>query len=230
MYDQRRLKRHLTKWNSVPLLCGFLVPLFLVSALAAGLTLVSSFDESNESWRAYDYNGGIAGGGNVWPPLHWESSGGVNNSGYAWADDSMWRIDTPEQPHSILALIFYRSWIKAGPVDLRDAAISVHLRGDDLDLKGSKCYFWALNGRIGTRWHFKSAPIAVSQGRWTKAAKLTLKNDEKLWHRSWSRNPARPASLDQVLREAESYGFSFLGFNGEVTGKLSIDQFTIQTK
>lgn len=212
--------------SSLIVLAGLLV----ATSAAAGLALVSNFDRDNESWRAYDYNGGIAGGGNVWFPLHWESRGGVGNSGYAWADDSMWRIDTPEQPHSILSLIFYRAWIKAGPVDLRDAEITVHLRGDGLDLKGSKCYFWVLNNRNGTRWHFNSAPIAITAGRWGTAEKLILKNDEKLWHRSWSRNPATPASLDQVLREAESYGFSFLGFHGEVTGKLSIDQFTIRTR
>jgi len=66
----------------------------LVSAsAAASLALVSTFDKDNESWRAYDYNGGIAGGGNVWFPLHWESRRGVGNSGYAWADDFMWRIN-----------------------------------------------------------------------------------------------------------------------------------------
>ena len=36
------------------------------------------------------------------------------------------------------------------PLDLRGAEVSVYLRGDDLDLKGAKCYFWALAG--GTRW------------------------------------------------------------------------------
>lgn len=213
------------QWKVI-LLCAA----WITVSSAAGVSLLSTFDKNNESWRAYDYNGGIAGGGNVWPPLHWESRGGVNDSGYAWADDSMWRIDTPEQPHSILALIFYRSWIKAGPVDLRNARISVHLRGDNLDMKGAKCYFWVVNNRIGTRWHFTSSPIGVSRGRWGSAETLSLNNDEKLWHRSWSRNPAAPASLDQVLREAESYGFSFLGFTAEVTGRLSIDQFTIQTQ
>lgn len=230
MSDRRQRKSDHTKSKSIPALYGLLITVLGVAAAAAGQMLITSFDGSNESWRAYDYNGGIAGGGNVWPPLHWESSGGVNNSGYGWADDSMWRIDTPEQPHSILALIFYRSWIKAKPIDLRDAEISVHLRGDNLDLKGAKCYFWVVNSRIGTRWHFTSTPIAVTQRRWGKAEKLTLKNDEKLWHRSWSRNPATPASLDQALGEAESYGFSFVGFSGEVTGRLSIDRFTIQTK
>jgi hypothetical protein len=54
-----------------------------------------------------------------------------------------------------------------------------------------------------------------------------LKNDERLWHRSWSRYPENPASLDQCLGVAESYGFSFTGFSLEPTGKFSMDELVI---
>ena len=39
---------------------------------------------------------------------------------------SRMRIDTPEKPHSILPLIFYRNWVKAKALDVRGAD---HLRG-----------------------------------------------------------------------------------------------------
>ena len=192
--------------------------------------LHSSFDSDREGWQAYDYNGGIAGGGNVFYPLNWEKSGGVNDSGYVWADDSQWRIDTPESPNSILAFIIYRSWVNGAALDLREAEVSVCLRGENLDLKGAQCYFWALDQEIGTRWHYISQPLNVAQGKWGKAVRFRLKNQESLWHRSWARTPSNPASLDEVLRTCDSYGFSFLNFSAEVTGKLSMDELQIRLK
>jgi len=206
--------------------------LWLVASLcsaAAGAEpgVTNSFNSGAEGWQVYDYNGGIAGGGNVFFPVAWERSGGVDNSGFIWADDSKWRIDTPENPHSILALIIYQSWVKAGALDLRDAELSVCLRGDKLDLKGAKCYFWVLDNQKGTRWHYTAQPLTISEDRWGEKQKLVLKNDESLWHRSWSRNPQNSASLDEVLGDCDSYGFSFVGFSDEVTGKFSMDELTI---
>src|SRR5262249_42464931 len=149
--------------------------------------IANHFDKDGEAWQVYDYNGGIAGGGNVFFPVTWEKTGGVNNSGYIWGDDKRWRIDTPDNPHSILAFILNRSWAtgkakppttaQTDPLDLRGAEVSVYLRGDDLDLKGAKCYFWALAG--GTRWHYKDQPLKIEPGKWGEKLTLTLKNEEK---------------------------------------------------
>jgi hypothetical protein len=194
---------------------------------ASARRLRNTFDSGPEGWQVYDYNGG-SGSQNVFYPVTWEKAGGVRNSGYVWGDDSRWRIDTPEQPNSILAFIVYRNWVKGDQLDLRDAKVSVYLRGDRLDLKGAKCYFWALDNQIGTRWHYVSQPLPVAEGAWGGKVTFTLKSDEKLWHRTWARNPASPASLDHVLRECDSYGFSFLGFSGEVTGKFAMDELEIE--
>ena len=35
--------------------------------------------------------------------------------------------------------------------------------------------------------------------------------------------------LEQVLAAAESYGFSFVGFGGEVSGRLSLGSFAISS-
>ena len=195
-----------------------------------GSLLLNSFNSDREGWQAYDYNGGIAGGGNVFYPLNWEKAGGVNTSGYVWADDSQWRIDTPESPNSILAFIIYRKWVSGLALDLREAEVSVFLRGDGLNLKGGRCYFWALDQESGTRWHYTSQPLEVTQGRWGEPLRFRLKNQESLWHRTWARTPSNPASLDEVLRTCDSYGFSFLNFSGEVTGKLSMDELAIRLK
>jgi len=191
------------------------------------LSVVDTFDANAEGWQVYDYNGGISGGGNVFYPATWESSGGVGNSGYVWGDDSRWRIDTPEDPHSILSFIVYRRWIGGGTLDLRDARMSVSLRGDALDLKGGSVYFWVLgHGGGTTRWHLTTSPLDVADGEWDSLQSVILANDESLWHRSWAWEN-NPASLDQVLRSADSYGFSFVGFSEEVTGRFSMDQLSL---
>jgi len=204
----------------------------LASSLAIdawdGSIVLNSFNSDREGWQTYDYNGGIAGGGNVFYPLHWEKSGGVGNTGHVWADDSQWRIDTPESPNSILAFIIYRKWLNGSALDLREAQVSVSLRGDGMNLKGARCYFWALDQEIGTPWHYTSQPLEVTQSRWGKPLRFRLNNKESLWHRSWARTPSNPASLDEVLRTCDSYGFSFLNFSGEVTGKFSMDELEIR--
>ena len=95
-------------------------------------------------------------------------------------------------------------------------------RGDDLDLKGAECYFWVHSG--GTRWHYTGRPLKIHHGEWGPPEHFVLVNDESLWHRSWA--PSR-ASLDALLKNSASYGFSFVGFSEEVTGKLSMDQFEL---
>jgi hypothetical protein len=155
--------------------------------------------------------------------------GGVDNSPYIHTDHTRWSADTPENPISILALIFYFSWVNLDPMDLREAEVSVYLRGDNLQLSGAKCYFWV--NSPGVRWHLTSRPLTVTEGRWaTEPNRFTLVNDESLWHNSWSSIPPRFQSLDSMLRRAHSYGFSFVGYVSEVTGKFSMDEFELRTK
>jgi len=201
---------------------------------------VNTFDNDRESWQIYDYNGGSGGKNNVFFLASWERTGGLGNSGYIWADDSRWRIDTPEDPHSILPLILYHRWValdaeaggpnetprptgflKEDAMDLRGAEVSVHLRGDGLDLKGARCYFWVHGA--GTRWHYTGRPLRITAGEWGPPEHFILDNDEARWHRSWQDEP-----LDEALRNSVSYGISFVGFSEEVTGKLSMEHFEMR--
>ena len=187
----------------------------------------NSFNKGPEGWCSYDYHASIVSGGhNIFILAVWEGKGGVGNSGYVWTDHTRWSADTPEKPLSILPFIFYRCWVGADPVDLRETEVSVFLRGDGLKPDGARCFFWVHSP--STRWHCTSQPLAIAEGSWAaKPCRFTLRNDEALWHRSWSGDPAHPASLDQVLGQAYSYGFSFVGFSSEVSGRLSMDEFEI---
>jgi hypothetical protein len=187
----------------------------------------NSFTKGPEGWCSYDYHASmVAGGRNIFVLATWSADGGVDNAGYIWADQNRWSADTPEKPLSILPLLFYPSWINQDPAKLLQAEVSVYLRGDDLRLDGAQCLFWAHVG--GTRWHYSSQPLEITQGHWAdQPNRFTLKNDESLWHMSWSNTPDNPAPLDAVLQGAHSYGFSFVGFSSEVTGRFCMAEFEI---
>ncbi len=59
---------------------------------------------------------------------------------------------------------------------------------------------------------------------------LTLNADPAQWYRSWL-NPSIPeVSLEQGLAGVQSYGFSFVGFGSEVSGRLALGEFAINTR
>lgn len=187
----------------------------------------NSFSKGPEGWCSYDYHASmVAGGENVFILTSWAKTGGVNGGRYVWTDNTRWSADTPEKPLSILPLLFYRHWINEDPVDLRGCAVSVYLRGDNLRLDSAQCYFWAVTH--GARWHYTAQPLAITEGAWADAPqKFVLHDDEARWHNSWTANPARPVALTDLLRNVVSYGFAFVGFSSEVTGRLSLAEFSI---
>ena len=188
----------------------------------------NSFDSGPEGWCSYDYHASIvAGGPNICILTTWEKQGGVDNSGYVWVDHARWSADTPEKPISILPLLFYQNWINADPIDLSNAEVSVYLRGDNLRLDGAQCFFWIHGDH--TRWHYTSHPLSISDVCWSSAPlRFVLRNDETFWHHSWSRDRDNPTPLGVLLGRVESYGFSFVGFSSEVTGRLCMDEFEIR--
>ena len=187
----------------------------------------NDFDKGPEGWSSYDYHWSIvAKGANIFVLTTWQRTGGVDGGPYVWADESRWSADTPESPVSILPMLNYRGWSGEGPVDLREAKVSAYLRGDGLQLNGSRCYFWV--NKPGVRWHMSGSPLTISEGEWASEPNtITLHNDEAQWYRSWSNDPAGPPSLDDVLSNATSYGFSFVGFGQEPRGKFSLGGFEI---
>lgn len=176
-------------------------------------------------WHSYAY---LGTGSHKYHPCYYSDKGGLNDSAYVTADDSLWTIDTPEHPVSILALIIPSMLeLKIPPLDLRHTTISFSLRGDDLQLHGATCYFWAVTFLpASTRWHYISQPLTIPKGEWSKLQSLTLRPEENLWHCSF-RLSEHAASLDDTLCFCASFGFSFVGFSKKVTGKFSLSEFTI---
>lgn len=194
--------------------------------------IIHGFDLDDEGWFIYDYelhNDGVPAHLNR---AHWEHAGGVDGGGFIWADDRGWTIDTPESPHSILALFHYRHWRGLVPLDLRDAEVSLHLRGDSLDLKGGHCTFWVVTERTAkhSRWHLVATPLAVPEGRWSSLQTLVLANEEASWHHSWNHRSAVNPRLDEVLGSVNSFGIAFVGFESKVMGRVSLDELRIRTR
>ena len=128
------------------------------------LTQRNSFDIGPESWCSYDYHASVIARENIFILATHEAKGGINDSGYIWVDEKRWSTDTPEDPISILPLIFYRTWINKSYVNLENAEVSVYLRGDNLQLDGAECYFWILYN--DTRWHCKEIPLKIGEDKW----------------------------------------------------------------
>ena len=95
-----------------------------------------SFDVGPEGWCSYDYHGCVRAGRNIFILAVWQRSGGVDDGGYIWSDEHGWSADTPENPISVFPFTLKRNWIGYGPIDLRNAEVSVYLRGDGLQLHG----------------------------------------------------------------------------------------------
>lgn len=188
----------------------------------------NGFGEGPQGWCTYDYHWSIVSGGkNIFILANWEREGGVDGSGYIWTDHTRWSADTPEEPVSILPFLLYTNWVGLDRLDLRNAQMSVNLRGDGLFLDKALCYFWIHVG--GTRWHYASQPLTISDGKWDNEPNvITLKDDESLWHMSWSNDPANPTPLSDVIASTESFGFSLVGFKQEPRGKFCMDEFRIE--
>jgi hypothetical protein len=175
-------------------------------------------------WKSYAY----FPDGHIYRDPRYDPAGGPDGRPCVWADDTLWTIDTPEQPNSILFFIQYRHWLQELPIDLRGAELRFRLRGDHLALHGARCYFWAVTHvPAATRWHFVGQPVAVPEGGWGDEAVLRLAADPAQWHCSFVSKPAlhRPAGLLPTLAACFSYGFSFVGFSEKVTGRVALADF-----
>lgn len=183
---------------------------------------------SIEMWRAYEY----FDGGHMYHPAVYESGGGPEGVEHVWADDSMWTIDTPETPNSILCLLHYSSWKgERLMLDLRNASMTVSLKSENLKLHGARCYFWIHTyAPTSTRWHYVAKPLLIPSGEWSAPQTIDLSATEEGWHRSFSLDKEQVVSLPEALNCCASYGFSFVGFSEKVTGKIMLADFRLTSE
>ncbi len=180
-----------------------------------------------EGWKSYEY----FPGGHHYRDIVFLPVGGPDGRPCIWADDSMWSIDTPENPRSILFLLHYCIWANQPPVDLRGAELRFWLRGENLALHGARCHFWVVsNAPRATRWHFTGNNIPISDACWGEETVLKLTSDPAQWHRSFASDPETPLELEATLATCFSYGFSFVGFSEKVAGRVALADFRLLQK
>jgi len=196
---------------------------------ASDVIVRSTFDVWNERWVTYQDAYGF---GNVFYPMTYQMTGGVDGKGFVWVDDSRWGVDAPETPDSILVAVVYWRWLfppewrgrtsMTGEVDLRDTVLDVSLRGRQLKLGGAQVTFWFTCD--GQRHHLKQSTLKVST-LWT-ANHLSLPARPEAWDLSWARPGATPSFC---IDRANSYGFAFRDVRREapVTGVFEMDDFRL---
>lgn len=178
------------------------IALAIAVALALGVLVAMKMPAPflDHLWASYLYEGP---GDDKWIPVPF--------TGQVAADDSMWTIDTPEDPDSILALLTYADWNARYPLNFRATTHLVIRVSGNLHLHGAHVTFWALGA--GNRWHL-TTPIPMDG----QTHRIDLGGE---WHHSWS---SKPASLEESLRSVDSYGLAFVGFSEEVTGRIVLEE------
>lgn len=182
------------------------------------------FKDWPEFWVSYEdqpYRGNI-----FYPLSHTQED---INTGYVWSDDSRWRIDAPETPNSILAMLVYFKWMNRQDIvssrsqtfDFSGKQIQFGLRGDNLDLKGGHCHFWVEN-EYG-RWHRTANNLVIGTTSWENQS-ITLDATPANWTRTYDRYGTSPSLNLSII---SSWGFSFIGFprGVPVTGKFMLSHF-----
>lgn len=169
-----------------------------------------------DGWHAYDYRAGA----NIRPAVNMHNPAVPLPGGAVRVDDSMWSIDDPESPKSVLALMRYDEWtVRDGRLattrnpgdDLRGSCVRFKLRGA-VDLHGGHLTFWVMSPAVGQRWHTPLPLSAVTSG-WQQ---VEIRPSEVNWRRSWSWNgPKAKPELDIALGAAGSYGIGIVGFGDE---------------
>ena len=127
--------------------------------------ILNTFDIGEEGWCSYDYEKSKPPQLNHFVLAAWLPHSGIGNSGFIWSDKTRFSVDEPENPNSILALMFYARWAGVYSVRLKETTVSMYLRGFDMDLKGAECYFWIAGGWCSsyTRYHYK-IPLHIEHG------------------------------------------------------------------
>ena len=195
-------------------------------------------------------------------PLGWSATGGLTG-GYVYSE-SPWYFDSNHGMFMWFYMLFISpfvqqpEWEAVNGVDLRDAVLKITLRASDLELAGTRLYFW-IQGRRGehpraiynpgdplVNWALTSRSIEheLSDGEW-HAVELTLHNDEDKWSQMGLLNRGLPKKIvvEHSLTAAtgtlgyllnghhHNIGFIMGGVDPHVPpkGRIDVDEISIWT-
>lgn len=179
------------------------------------------FSTGADYWAVYDYFDGVHPD-NIYYPATWVSTGGSDGGGYILADDSRWRIDTPEDPDVLFPLAIRSEWVDPRYLALNFDGFSVdfNLKGEALDLLGGQAYLYIFDahGRVVKF----DQPLSIGNGQWAHNRVVIDSLNDDAWDVTFL---PHPGLIDGSL--VHSWGITFAGFSGEPTGVLALDEFSI---
>jgi len=181
-----------------------------------------AFETGADYWISYDYNADRATYENVFYAASWASQGGSDGGGFIFADDSRWRIDTPETPALVFPLAIRSEWLdpRYNHLDFDGHTASFDLKATNLDLKGGQAYLYVYDthGRVVKF----DQPLLIENGLWVHNQVTIGSLNDDAWDVTFLPNPG----LIDATKIA-SWGIAFAGFTEEPTGILALDQFSI---
>jgi len=190
-------------------------------------------------------------------PLRWHKSGG--RRGPFASTEPPWYFDDNHGEFMWLYLAFFvnrSSLIGLAGADLRNAEITLSLRGHRFQPKGTKLFFWvqgspnreappekgplynwALSSQpiveelLDGRWHSRTITLTSDEGRWSSMGHLNGGLARKL--RVIQSLSVLDGSLDAILDGGHvNFGFLLCGVdpNDPPTGRIDIEQVTIRAR
>ena len=226
-----------------------------------------TFADGNGSWSAGkdkedgSFNRNIFGHKGDRIPLGWDPEGG--RSGGCAYTESPWYFDSNHGEFMWFYMVLLgpnphgEAWGAVRTQDIRDAVVSVGLRGRDVQLRGTRLYLWVQGNRGPhireiynpgdplVNWALTSQPIGdeLVDGAWHDF-ELTLHSDESQWSQMGLLNRGLPrkiiveqslsfatGTLDRMLNGSH-YGLGFLlggvDPNDPPTGRIDIDRIEIK--
>lgn len=223
-----------------------------------------TFDKNAGHWKSGkdqesgSYNRNVLGKKGEGIPLKWHRTGG-RNGGYV-ASESPWYFDSNHGEFMWFYLVLVgpirEEWDANKDLDLRDATVSIGLRGREMALKGTRLYFW-IQGYRGPHvrviynpgdplvsWALTSRSIGdeLRDGKWHDV-NLHLANDEHQWSQMGLLNRGLPrkiiveqsltfatGTLDHLLN-GHHYNFGFIlggvDPNDPPSGRIEVDEISI---
>ncbi len=241
--------------------------LLITLNLSAEVVFRESFDQGAGGWttgknkthtRGEIWHRNILGYYGEPVSLKWSPSGG-RSGGYATAE-SPWYFDDNHGEFGWLYLVFgKRTGWSTYPVDekapatgkdVRNATVRVSLRGRDMQLKGTRFYYWnqappATGPWVYRCWALTSAPLEgyLTDGNWHDVS-FKLDPHESKWSymgliNGGLRKRIRviqslsfgQGTLEEVLGDGKLYNWGFILVDVDPldppSGKIDIDQFSI---
>lgn len=197
----------------------------------------NDFASDNQQWCSYDYDGGEPGSGNWFYPASWRADGGPDGGPHIFTDDSRWRIDTPENPPSVLALMLHW-WNGPGPPawgspwsfqNWAYCVVDLYVRVDTgFNAFGGYMYLWCLDN--SGRWYRRKGSAAIVNRIPLNETWTNVRIPVGPYNTNWEQSFDSSLGVNPTLRRPQAivqFGLGIIGFSQKPEGVLRLAKFKV---